>query len=118
MKAAAKPGLYLVSFFIVFFPVIVVLAQNTSSGARASQPAVTTVEVIVTGSNIPTAEDVGPQPVDTYRREDNTRLGVRNATDLAEKLPAALGASIMTTSAMAAMGEPKSTCEAFFLKKL
>ncbi|PYI75224.1 MAG: hypothetical protein DMF04_10865, partial [Verrucomicrobia bacterium] len=94
MKAAAKPGLYLVSFFIVFFPVIVVLAQNTSSGARASQPAVTTVEVIVTGSNIPTAEDVGPQPVDTYRREDIARLGVRNATDLVEKLPAVLGASI------------------------
>jgi iron complex outermembrane recepter protein len=94
MKAAAKAGLHLVSFSIVFSPVIVALAQNTSSGATASQPAVTTVEVIVTGSNIPTAEDVGPQPVDTYRREDIARLGVRNATDLAEKLPAALGASI------------------------
>jgi fructose-specific component phosphotransferase system IIB-like protein len=26
--------------------------------------------VIVTGSNIPTAEEVGPNPVDTYRSED------------------------------------------------
>src|SRR5438045_9316407 len=94
MKAAAKAGLYLVSFSIVFFPVIVVLAQNTSSGARASQPAVTTVEVIVTGSNIPTAEDVGPQPVDTYRREDIARLGMRNATALFEKLPDILCSTI------------------------
>ncbi|HEY4757651.1 MAG TPA: hypothetical protein VIH43_03765, partial [Chthoniobacterales bacterium] len=94
MKAAAKGGLYLVSFSLVFFPVMVAIAQNTSAEATASQSAVTTVEVIVTGSNIPTAEDVGPQPVDTYRREDIARLGVRNATDLAEKLPAALGASI------------------------
>ena len=33
--------------------------------------------VIVTGSNIPTAEEVGPNPVDTYRRDDITRLGRR-----------------------------------------
>jgi len=26
--------------------------------------------VIVTGSNIPTAQEVGPNPVDTYRTED------------------------------------------------
>jgi iron complex outermembrane receptor protein len=47
--------------------------------------------VIVTGSNIPTAEEVGPHPVDTYRRDDITRLGVRTSTDLVEKLPAATG---------------------------
>jgi iron complex outermembrane receptor protein len=48
----------------------------------------------VTGSNIPTSEEVGPNPVDTYRREDITRLGVRSATDLIQKLPAATGAAI------------------------
>ncbi|HYU52577.1 MAG TPA: TonB-dependent receptor plug domain-containing protein [Gemmatimonadaceae bacterium] len=48
----------------------------------------------MTGSNIPTAEDVGPQPVDTYRREDITRLGVRNATDFVQKLPIVNGASL------------------------
>src|SRR5204863_10048811 len=37
--------------------------------------------VIVTGSNIPTAEETGPNPVDTYRVQDIEKLGVRNATD-------------------------------------
>src|SRR5207244_9028060 len=43
--------------------------------------------------NIPTAEEVGPQPVDTYRRSDIFRLGVRSATDFVQKLPIANGAS-------------------------
>ena len=50
--------------------------------------------VIVTGSNIPTAEEVGPNPVDTYRRDDITRLGVRSSTDLVQRLPAATGSTI------------------------
>src|SRR5947207_11350287 len=50
--------------------------------------------VIVTGSNIPTAEEVGPNPVDTYRKVDIERLGVRSATDFVQKLPAASGLSI------------------------
>ncbi len=58
------------------------------------QPGVTIEEVVVTGSNIPTSEEVGPNPVDTYRREDITRLGVRSATDLIQKLPAATGSAI------------------------
>ena len=48
----------------------------------------------MTGSNIPTAEEVGPQPVDTYRRDDIFRLGVRSATDLVQKLPMVNGTSI------------------------
>src|SRR5207302_1248090 len=36
----------------------------------------------------------GPNPVDTYRKEDIIRLGVRSATDLIQKLPAAAGAAI------------------------
>ena len=55
---------------------------------------VTIEEVVVTGSNIPTSEEVGPNPVDTYRREDITRLGVRSATDFIQKLPAAAGSAI------------------------
>lgn len=54
-----------------------------------------TVErVVVTGSNIPTAEEVGPNPVDTYRQEDIQKLGVRNSTDLVKSLPAATGGAI------------------------
>lgn len=60
--------------------------------------------VIVTGSNIPTAEEVGPHPVDTYRRDDITRLGVRTSTDLIEKLPAATGASLNENGANGADG--------------
>src|SRR5438034_7334532 len=50
--------------------------------------------VVVTGSNIPTAEETGPNPVDTYRQEDIEKLGVRNATDLLNKLPVEAGATI------------------------
>src|SRR5438128_4136056 len=47
--------------------------------------------VIVTGSNIPTAEEVGPNPVDTYRQADIEKLGIRNATDLTTFLPQQAG---------------------------
>src|SRR5213080_4329008 len=50
--------------------------------------------VIVTGSNIPTAEEVGPNPVDTYRPEDIEKLGIRNATDLLVKLPQEAGSTM------------------------
>src|SRR5438477_6482899 len=79
----------------VFCRLGVALAQDPApEPQRAGQPILTTVEVIVTGSNIPTAEEVGPQPVDTYRKDDIDRLGVRSDTDLILKVPAATGASI------------------------
>jgi iron complex outermembrane recepter protein len=74
--------------------VIGTLAQEpTPTPQTAGQSEATAVEVIVTGSNIPTAEEVGPQPVNTYRREDLFRLGVRSATDFVQKLPIATGVS-------------------------
>src|SRR6476660_4247816 len=42
--------------------------EPTPTPQTAGQPATTMVEVIVTGSNIPTAEEVGPNPVDIYRK--------------------------------------------------
>ena len=53
--------------------------------AEPSAAAPSTAEVprvVVTGSNIPTAEETGPNPVDTYRPQDIEKLGIRNATDL------------------------------------
>ena len=47
-----------------------------STSREADQRVSIVAEVIVTGSNIPTSEEVGPNPVDTYRKEDITRLGV------------------------------------------
>jgi iron complex outermembrane receptor protein len=49
------------------------------------------MRVIVTGSNIPTAEEVGPNPVDTYRPADIEKLGIRDATDLTTFLPQEAG---------------------------
>src|SRR5216110_878775 len=49
---------------------------------------------IVTGSNIPTAQEVGPNPVDTYSPEEIEKLGARNATDLLTKLPQEMGSTI------------------------
>src|SRR6266849_10771839 len=80
---------------IIFCPLLVAFAQEiTPTPQTAGQPVATTFEVIVTGSNIPTAEEVGPQPVDTYRKVDIERLGVRSATDFIQKLPVATGPSI------------------------
>src|SRR5438552_5904556 len=71
----------------------------------ADRSGVTIEEVIVTGSNIPTSEEVGPNPVDTYRKDDITRLGVRSATDLIQKLPAATGAAINENTSAANLGD-------------
>src|SRR5436189_901108 len=64
-----------------------------AAGAPAATEA-TAERVIVTGSNIPTAEEVGPNPVDTYRRADIDKLGVRNATDLTTFLPQEAGGTV------------------------
>src|SRR5438132_9551185 len=50
--------------------------------------------VIVTGSNIPTAEETGPNPVDTYRPADLEKLGIRNAQDLQTFLPQEAGGTV------------------------
>jgi len=62
----------------------------STSGEAAGRVAIV-AEVIVTGSNIPTAEEVGPNPVDTYRPADIEKLGIRNATDLTTFLPQEAG---------------------------
>src|SRR5881296_164424 len=67
---------------------------NVAPAGGAAATEATAERVIVTGSNIPTAEEVGPNPVDTYRRDDITRLGVRTPTDLIQRIPAATGFGI------------------------
>ncbi|MBV9008180.1 MAG: TonB-dependent receptor [Verrucomicrobia bacterium] len=65
-----------------------------AAGAPANAGTEATAErVIVTGSNIPTAEEVGPNPVDTYRAEDVQKLGVVNQTDLLNRLPQEAGST-------------------------
>src|SRR2546429_9994279 len=63
--------------------------------AQVTTSATAEVErVIVTGSNIPTAEETGPNPVDTYRPADLAKLGIRNATDLTTFLPQEAGGTV------------------------
>src|SRR6266436_8247802 len=71
-------------------------AQNPPPPPGAPAPAAeaTAERVIVTGSNIPTSEETGPNPVDTYRTEDIQKLGVMNQTDLLNKLPIEAGGTI------------------------
>ena len=62
--------------------------------------------VIVTGSNIPSAEETGPNPVDTYRPSDIEKLGIRNATDLLTNLPQEMGTTVnQNTTAGSAGGD-------------
>src|SRR6478672_13755738 len=75
-----------VSMAAVGFPLIFASSASAQLPAPAvpANPAAPSAEVervVVTGSNIPTAEETGPNPVDTYRPQDIEKLGIRNATD-------------------------------------
>jgi iron complex outermembrane receptor protein len=70
MKKSAHVGLCLPIMASVFCPTLVAFAQDVvPTPQAASQPVATTVQVIVTGSNIPTAEEVGPNPVFNLNRD-------------------------------------------------
>ena len=101
-------------------------APSTDAGAAATtgsnipNPAGASAEVervVVTGSNIPTAEEVGPNPVDTYRKDDITRLGVRTATDLIHRLPAAAGSQISENNTNGGDGRAEINLRGIFAKE-
>src|SRR5881394_4378907 len=97
-SASAERGSYsslgLAMIAMTLCSVISAQAQEATLRPRKGQPGITIEEVIVTGSNIPTAEEVGPNPVDTYRPADIEKLGIRNATDLTTFLPQEAGDTI------------------------
>src|SRR5437870_10918524 len=71
------------------------LPAPAAPAAPGAVPGQAEVErVIVTGSNIPTAEETGPNPVDTYRPADIERLGIRSAQDLQTFLPQEAGGTV------------------------
>src|SRR6187399_103188 len=71
----------------------------------APPPSTAEVErVVVTGSNIPTAEETGPNPVDTYRPQDIEKLRIRNATDLTTFIPREGGGTVNQNIANAGDG--------------
>src|SRR5207249_7971732 len=59
------------------------------TGAPPAPPATEAERVIVTGSNIPTAEEVGPNPVDIYNRENINKSGQRTTEQFLLSLPIA-----------------------------
>ena len=82
----------------IFFAIVWNLPAQTTSPAPtrdaqgnvlpASAAATATAErVIVTGSNIPTAEEVGPNPVETYNQESMQKSGRRTTEGFLLSLP-------------------------------
>src|SRR5205814_1891586 len=69
-------------------------APAVPANPAAPAPQAEVERVVVTGSNIPTAEETGPNPVDTYRPQDIEKLGIRNATDLTTFLPQEAGGTV------------------------
>jgi iron complex outermembrane recepter protein len=57
------------------------------SGVAPTSAAAEAERVIVTGSNIPTAEEVGPNPVDTYSRNSIDKSGERTTEQFLLSLP-------------------------------
>ncbi len=96
MNRRVKPGpvgvAFAASVWVALLSVSIASGQNPST---TSASVVAEVErVIVTGSNIPTAEEVGPNPVHTYGPSDIEKLGVRNSTDLLINLPQEMGTAV------------------------
>src|SRR2546421_10692706 len=60
--------------------------------------------VIVAGKNIPTAQEVGQNPVDTYPPADLEKLGVRSSTDLLTNLPQEMGTTVNQNTTAAGVG--------------
>src|SRR5436309_15188093 len=69
-------------------------APAVPAAPGAPAPTAEVERVIVTGSNIPTAEETGPNPVDTYRPHDIEKLGIGNATDLTTFISQAAGGTV------------------------
>src|SRR5436190_23626273 len=66
------------------------LAPASADIGAAPTPAAAEAErIIVTGSNIPTAEEVGPNPVDTYNRANINKSGEFTTEHFLQSLPIA-----------------------------
>jgi len=60
---------------------------STDIGAAPPPPGAEAERVIVTGSNIPTAEEVGPNPVDNYNRQNINKSGYITTEQFLLSLP-------------------------------
>ncbi len=70
-------------------------AQNPAQpGTPPAGATAETERIIVTGSNIPTAQEVGPNPVLNINRDLINKSGERSAEDLIKNLPVANGGGV------------------------
>src|SRR5438128_1196847 len=104
--ALCKSGFYRMTLAAcVVIPLIIAsnaFAQNLQPasadiGAAPTPAAAEAERIIVTGSNIPTAEEVGPNPVDTYNRANINKSGEFTTEQFLLSLPIA-NANIIPTS--------------------
>src|SRR5438128_1436079 len=96
--ALCKSGFYRMTLAAcVVIPLIIAsnaFAQNLQPasadiGAAPTPAAAEAERIIVTGSNIPTAEEVGPNPVDTYNRANINKSGEFTTEQFLQSLPIA-----------------------------
>src|SRR5213592_2192090 len=100
---------------------LVTFGQNplpfSQPGAASAAGTAEVERVIVTGSNIPTAEETGPNPVDTYRPADLEKLGIRNAQDLQTFLPQEAGGTVNLNIANGGDGSVQLNLRGFLPKE-
>ena len=111
MKKTPDTGLCLAIAAGCFCLVPLTFAQNPSPAPRTTGlPGVTVEEVIVTGSNIPTSEEVGPNPVLNLTRELINRSGQGTTTEQFLKIQPVMNASgIPVSNNPDASGGPRGT---------
>ena len=111
MKKPPDTGLCLAIAAGFFCPVLLAFAQNPSPAPRTTGlPGVTVEEVIVTGSNIPTSEEVGPNPVFNLNRELINRSGQGTTVEQFLKIQPVMNAGgIPTSNNAGANGGPTGT---------
>jgi len=98
MRTNSKSGLsraaFVLSVVLPFLAMARVFAQVPAApappptGAPAAGATAEAERVIVTGSNIPTAEEVGPNPVTNLNRDYIAKTGVNDVTRLLQDQPA------------------------------
>src|ERR1043166_3145612 len=101
MKNIQFPRCGLLRTFAVLVAIFFAIVFKVSAQAPSPSPArdaqgnvlpagtatATAERVIVTGSNIPTAEEVGPNPVVNYNQEDMQKSGKRSTEQFLLSLP-------------------------------
>src|SRR4051812_16658343 len=96
----SKFGLVRRALTVAALPVVAAssgLAQDPAASPPTTQPTGGTAEaerIIVTGSNIPTAQEVGPNPVLNINRDLINKSGERTAEELIKNLPVANGGGV------------------------